>query len=208
MDEIIRILLCEDQDIVSEGIANYLNKENGIIVKKIIKDASLILAELKKDEYDIVLTDIITENKNNVLNYVPAIKEEFPNIKIITITGFPDISFMEKAKACGVNSFLYKNVKIEELVFLIRNTFLGYYVYPGDNVTNDLILNSLNDIELKILRLYIDGNEREDIATKLFMSNSSLKLHVSHILQKTGFSSLARVAIYALSNNLIIPEQK
>ena len=208
MENKIKILLCEDQEIVSEGIANSLSKLDNFEIVKILANAKDILSSLKENEIDVILTDIITENKNNVLDFIPEIKKEFPNVKIITITGFPDITFMDKAKKAGVNSFIYKNVSTKELVSLINNTFYGYYVYPSEKVTNDLIISSLNDTELKILRLYISGVEREDIAEKLYMSNSSLKAHISSILQKTGFPSLARVAIYAVSNSLILPEGK
>jgi len=206
MQEKIRILLCEDQEIVSEGIANALNKVENFEIVGTLADAKDILPALKETDVDIVLTDIITKNKNNVLDFVPDIKRAYPNVKIITITGFPDITFMDKAKKAGVNSFIYKNVGTKELASLINNTFFGYYVYPSESVTNDLIISALSETEIKILRLYISGVEREDIAGKMLMSGSTLKAHISSILQKTGFPSLARVAIYAVSNSLILPE--
>ncbi len=208
-DKKIRILLCEDQEIVSEGIAAALEKVENFDVVDVLCDARDIhKALLDGKEADIILTDIVTANKHNVLDEIPAIRQDFPDIKIITITGFPDITFMDKAKKAGVNSFVYKNVGTKELVSLIHNTFFGYYVYPSEALTNDLIISSLTETELKILRLYISGVEREEIAERLFMSTSSLKAHISSILQKSGFPSLARVAIYAVSNSLILPEGK
>ena len=65
MEEMINILLCEDQDIFSEGLKNSLNKEKDMKVVKTITDASLILKELKEGDYNLLLTDIITKNKHN-----------------------------------------------------------------------------------------------------------------------------------------------
>ena len=206
MEQKIKILLCEDQEFVSEGIANALNNEPNFEVVETLLDAQDIAPTLEKIKVDIVITDIITKNKHNVLDYIPQIKEKFPQVKIITITGFPDISFMEKAKKAGVNSFVYKNVGTKELVSLIQNTFFGYYVYPSEAITNDLIISSLSEVELKILRLYISGMEREEIAKKLCFSISTIKAHISSIIQKTGFPSLARVAIYAVNNGLIVAD--
>ena len=206
MEQKIKILLCEDQEFVSEGIANALNNEPNFEVVETLLDAQDIAPTLEKIKVDIVITDIITKNKHNVLDYIPQIKEKFPQVKIITITGFPDISFMEKAKKAGVNSFVYKNVGTKELVSLIQNTFFGYYVYPSEAITNDLIISSLNEVELKILRLYISGMEREEIAKELCFSISTIKAHISSIIQKTGFPSLARVAIYAVNNGLIVAD--
>lgn len=206
MEQKIKILLCEDQEFVSEGIANALNNEPNFEVVETLLDAQDIAPTLEKIKVDIVITDIITKNKHNVLDYIPQIKEKFPQVKIITITGFPDISFMEKAKKAGVNSFVYKNVGTKELVSLIQNTFFGYYVYPSEAITNDLIISSLSEVELKILRLYISGMEREEIAKELCFSISTIKAHISSIIQKTGFPSLARVAIYAVNNGLIVAD--
>ena len=206
MDQKIKILLCEDQEFVSEGIANALNSEPNFEVVKSVVDAEDIAPTLQNMDVDIVITDIITKNKHNVLDYIPNIKQKFPNIKIITITGFPDISFMEKAKKAGVNSFVYKNVSTKELASLIQNTFFGYYVYPSEAITNDLIISSLNDVELKILRLYISGMERDEIAKELCFSIATIKAHISSIIKKTGFPSLARVAIYAVNNGLIVSD--
>ncbi len=204
----MNILICEDQSILLDGLVLSLSKEKSFDIVATLTDAKDILPTLKNKKIDLVLSDIITKNKNNVLEYIEQIKKEFPEMKIVVITGFPDISFMEKAKKVGVNSFIYKNISTNELINVIKNTSIGYSIFPNEEKTKDLILTSLTETELKILRLYCCGKEREDIAKELFMSNSSLKSHITQILQKTGFPSLARVAIYAVSNSLILPDTK
>ena len=200
----MKILICEDQAILLDGLILALSKEKSFEVVASIKNAKDISRTLKEVNCDLVLTDIITEEKNNALNYIKEIRDAYPNLKIVAITGFPDISFMEKAKNVGVNSFVYKNISTEELVSVIKNTSTGYSVFPNNEKTKDLIVSTLTETELKIVRLYSSGLEREEIAKELFMSNSSLKSHISQILLKTGFPSLARVAIYAISNGLVV----
>ena len=200
----MKILICEDQAILLDGLILALSKEKSFEVVASIKNAKDISRTLKEVKCDLVLTDIITEEKNNALNYIKEIRDAYPNLKIVAITGFPDISFMEKAKNVGVNSFVYKNISTEELVSVIKNTSTGYSVFPNNEKTKDLIVSTLTETELKIVRLYSSGLERDEIAKELFMSNSSLKSHISQILLKTGFPSLARVAIYAISNGLVV----
>ena len=200
----MKILICEDQAILLDGLILALSKEKSFEIVASIKNAKDISRTLKEVKCDLVLTDIITEEKNNALNYIKEIRDTYPNLKIVAITGFPDISFMEKAKNVGVNSFVYKNISTEELVSVIKNTSTGYSVFPNNEKTKDLIVSTLTETELKIVRLYSSGLEREEIAKELFMSNSSLKSHISQILLKTGFPSLARVAIYAISNGLVV----
>ena len=200
----MKILICEDQAILLDGLILALSKEKSFEVVASIKNAKDISRTLKEVKCDLVLTDIITEEKNNALNYIKEIRDAYPNLKIVAITGFPDISFMEKAKNVGVNSFVYKNISTEELVSVIKNTSTGYSVFPNNEKTKDLIVSTLTETELKLVRLYSSGLEREEIAKELFMSNSSLKSHISQILLKTGFPSLACVAIYAISNGLVV----
>ena len=201
---LMKILICEDQAILLDGLILALSKEKSFEVVASIKNAKDISRTLKEVKCDLVLTDIITEEKNNALNYIKEIRDAYPNLKIVAITGFPDISLKKKAKNVGVNSFVYKNISTEELVSVIKNTSTGYSVFPNNEKTKDLIVSTLTETELKIVRLYSSGLEREEIAKELFMSNSSLKSHISQILLKTGFPSLARVAIYAISNGLVV----
>ena len=203
----MKLVICEDQSILLDGLASNLSKDPAIKVVATVTSALDILPAVKKFDADVVLTDIITDDKQNALDVVETIRAEFPDIKFVAITGFPDVTFMESAKKVGVNSFVYKNISTAELISVIKNTFAGYSVYPSVDNKKTLLLSTLTDTELKILRLYCEGKERDEIAKRLFMSQSSLKSHISSILQKTGFSSIARVAIYAVSSGLIFTEQ-
>lgn len=199
----MKIIICEDQKILLDGLASSLGKEKTFEIIALLSSADDILPTLEEKGGDIVLTDIITENKKNSLEVVESIRAKFPNVKIIAITGFPDITFMETAHKVGVNSFVYKNISTQELISVIKNTYAGYSVYPTSDNTKDMVLSTLSETELTIVRLYCSGKERDEIAEELFMSKSSLKAHISSILQKTGFPSIARVAIYAVSAGLI-----
>ncbi len=204
----MKIVLCEDQKILLDGLASSLGKDKTLEIVAAVSSAEEILSALRLTDADLVLSDIITTENKNFLDYVKDIKAEFPAVKIVAITGFPDITFMETAKKVGVDSFVYKNISTEELVSVIKNTFSGYSVYPTNDRIKNMILSTLSDTELKILRMYCNGKERDEIAASLFLSKSSIKAYISSILQKTGFSSIARVAIYAVSTGLIFTDNE
>ncbi len=206
MDGTIDILLCEDRDILLDGLKASLGREKDIRVLKAITDSEDILETLQQGEYDLLLTDIVTANKHNALEYIPAIKEAFPEVKIITITGFPDISFMEKARKAGVNSFVYKNVPFKELLNLIRNTTQGYSIYPSAEHHGGGLLGELTPAEMRVLRLFCAGNDRTEIAKILNISVSSVKNHISSILGKTGYPNLVKLGMYVVKEGLILPE--
>lgn len=205
MEKIIKILLCEDQEIVTDGLVAAINKDKELSVIKCINDASKIKEELENNDYDMLLSDIVTKNKHNALDYLQEIKELYPSLKVVIITGFPDVSFMERAKKLGVNSFVYKNVPTKELVNLIKNTSQGYSVYPTNEKTNAEILMNLTPTEMKVLRLFCSGKDRNEISKELCISISSTKNHISSILEKTGFPTLIKLGIYVVKEGLILP---
>ena len=113
---------------------------------------------------------------------------------------------MDKAKKVGVNSFIYKNVPTKELINLIRNTSQGYSIYPSSEKTNAEILASLTPAEMKVLRLFCSGKDRVEIANELSISISSVKNHISSILEKTGFPTLVKLGMYVVKEGLILPD--
>ncbi len=202
----MNILVCEDQKILLDTLYESLSKDPNINIVATVTSASEMVKKLKEVDVDLILTDIITDNNENALDFIPEIKKNYPRVKIVAITGFPDISFLNRAKSFGVDSVIYKNINVEQLVNVLKNTLAGYNIYPSKGNEKSSILNSLTPTELRVLRLYCNGFERVEIMQKLNISQSSLKSHISSILNKTGFPSIARVAIYAVKNGLILTE--
>ena len=79
-------------------------------------------------------------------------------------------------------------------------------IFPSKPVVDGELFSSLTPSEMRVLRLYCAGLERKEIMQKLFITESGLKVHISSILRKTGFPSIARAAIYAVKNGLIISD--
>ena len=121
------------------------------------------------------------------------------------MTGMPEITFIEQARAAHVDSFVYKNVSTEELLYIVRSTMDGYSTYPHaqDNLFSDTA--SLSETEINILRLVCETKTRKEIAAELYMSEGTVKRHISEILAKTGYDNVLRLAVHAVSNGLIVP---
>jgi len=202
----IKVLICEDQKILLDGIASALSCDKEIEVAGKLTDASKITEFLNKTKVDVLLTDVCTEDGNNSLDFIGQAKKLFPTLKIVVMTGLPEISFSKRARESGADSFVYKNLSTEELISVIKSTYGGYNVFPSGNKKE--ILSDLTNQELNVLRLFCEGLERKEIAEKLYISESSVKAHISNMLSKTGYNSISRLAIYVVSSGLIIPEEK
>ena len=203
----MKLIICEKQKILLDGLALSLGKEKTFEIAGLVTSSNQILKTLKETNADLILSDIISDEDVDFLDIVKNIRSTYPNVKIVVFTNSPDIIFMENSRKVGVDSFVYKNISTEELISVIKNTYSGYSVYPTSDRVGNMLLSNLSKIEISILRLYCNGKEKDEIFSALSLSRSALKSHISQILQKTGFPSMSRITEYAVSVGLIFPEK-
>ena len=201
------IIVIDDHKMLRDMISEALISKGFNVVATCgdAKDSILLCQEYNPD---LILMDICTENNSSGLAYSKIIKENFPNIKIILMTGVPDLTFINTAKANKVDSFIYKNISSESLILAIQNTLDGYSIYPNENnskVSMPNILKNLTETELNILTEYCKTLDRNEVIKELGISMRTLKSHISSIYEKTGYDNLAKLAIYCVSNGLIVP---
>ena len=201
------IIVIDDHKMLREMISEILNTR-GFNVVASSGDAKDSVSLCEKFKPDLILMDICTENNSSGLAYSKIIKENFPSVKIILMTGVPDLTFIDKAKANNVDSFIYKNISSDSLISTIQNTIDGYSLYPNANNPKANIpdvLKNLTDTELNVLTEYCKTLDRDEVIKKLGISVRTLKSHISSIYEKTGYNNLAKLAIYCVGNSLIVP---
>ena len=201
------IIVIDDHKMLREMIAETLSTR-GFNVVATSGDAKNSVSLCEKFKPDLILMDICTENNSSGLAYSKIIKENFPSVKIILMTGVPDLTFIDKAKANNVDSFIYKNISSNSLITTIQNTIDGYSLYPNSNSPKSNIsdvLKDLTDTELSGLTEYCKTLDRNEVVKRLGISVRTLKSHISSIYGKTGYDNLAKLAIYCVGNGLIVP---
>jgi DNA-binding NarL/FixJ family response regulator len=85
---------------------------------------------------DVILADTCLK-KTNTLDYLSDIKKNFPKVKVVIMTGFPEVSFLKKAKKEGADSFIYKNTSLEETKQVIVSTYRGYSIFPSEKISDE-----------------------------------------------------------------------
>lgn len=203
----INILVIEDQKLLRDSLKISINNETDMKVIAESDDSSLAELLCKKHNPDLILMDICTANNSNGIEATAQIKKNNPDIKIIIMTGIPEITFLNEAKKAGADSFIYKDISITDLVSSIRNTFSNYSIFPEKETKNLLSDANLTQKELEILKLVCEAKSRKEISSELHLSESSVKSYITNILSKTNFDSISRLAIYAVSNNFIFPNK-
>lgn len=200
----IKVVIVEDQDLLLDGMALSLGADNDIEVIGKLKDIEDYFTFKQKNDIDILLTDICTANNHNSLDYVAKIKKENNKIKVVMMTSIMEINFIERAKKANADSFVYKTIPTQELITVIKNVMRGYSTFPLSKREELAVLKELTDNELNIIRLFCQGNNRKEIATKLSFSEHTIKNNITLILEKTGFCSMSKLAIWLTQNGYIV----
>lgn len=202
-----KVIVVEDQEILRDSISYQIDSKEDYEVVLKLADANLVYDEVKKYNPDLILMDIFTEDRNDGIEAAAKIKKDFPQIKIIIMTGMPELSCINRAKEANVDSFIYKNTSSADLLAIMSSTLQGYSTYPREekNLINEA---DLTKREYEILQLLCNGLDQKSISEKLFISLNTVKTHVSSLLSKTGFESVHKLAIYAVSNGYIITNNK
>jgi DNA-binding NarL/FixJ family response regulator len=201
----IKILLVEDQTVVRDSLAKLLDGEDDMQVVAQTGNAAEAHELCRRHSPHLALMDVMTEMGASGITAAVELRADFPTLKIIIMTGMPEITFIDSAKKAGVNSFLYKNVKSEEMLSAIRSTMNGYSIFPVAAPAAMPVGFSFSDAELSIIRLVCEAKSRTEIAKELAMSESSVKSAITSILNKTGYDSIMKFALYAVANGYIIP---
>lgn len=202
-----KIIIIEDQLILNDMLKKTLSSSFEVVATS--DDASTMLNLCDKYSPDLVLTDVCTKNNSSGISNGKKVKDKYGNkIKVLAITGIPEVSFLNEAKAANLDGFIYKNIESDALLVFITQVLNGYKLFPDNVDYNDdnKCFKDLTEKELKILTLLCSGYEREHIAKKLNITTGTLKNYISNILNKLGFESISKLLVFCIGNGYIIPE--
>jgi DNA-binding NarL/FixJ family response regulator len=191
-----------------------LKLEPDIEVVGTAEDGDEVVAMVAKKEPDLVLMDL----KMPVLNGVEAtrqIRTKHPDVKVLVLTTYDDDEWVFDAVKAGASGYLLKDTPRDELVKAIRGTVTGKtYVDPSvagkvlEQVSSHqtqpatLITSKLTEREIEVLRLIAKGLSNTDISGRLFLSEGTVRNHVSAILAKLGVSDRTQAAVIAIQHGL------
>ena len=201
----IKILIAEDQTMLLDALVHLIDEQSDMEVVGTTENASQALDLCRELKPDLVLMDVVTENDANGITWAGHIRKELHDIKIVIMTAMPDITFIDEARKAGVHSYVYKNSKYDHLFYVIRNTMQGVGIYPGPNDKSPFAVQ-FTEKEIAVIRLVCQGKSRSEMVKELGISESMLKPIVTSILDKTGFDSIAKFAIYAVGRGFIVPD--
>ena len=210
----MRVIICDDQSIVRDGLEMLLRLEPDIEVVGTAEDGASAIEMVAKKRPDLVLMDL----KMPITNGVEAtrqIKANYPEVKVLVLTTYDNDEWVFDAIRAGASGYLLKDTPRDELVKAIRGTATGRtFLDPSvagkvlEQVSSQqtqpatLITSKLTYREIEVLRLIARGLSNKDISDRLFLSEGTVRNHVSAILAKLGVSDRTQAAVIAIQHGL------
>ena len=207
----IQVLLVEDDPMARQLLELYIDKSERYEIAGSLETALLAEAFCRKHHVDVILMDVCTAMNINGIDIAIDIKNHMPEIKIIVITSQPECSYIDRARAAGVDSFWYKSSTAEEIILLMERTLAGESIYPDS--TPQLRLGNawsedFSERERQVLRHVVAGKSDAAIAEELHISVPTVKSHVQHMKNRTGFSNRTELAVKAREIGFVIIDRK
>ncbi|MDP4182719.1 MAG: response regulator transcription factor [Bacillota bacterium] len=211
----IKILIADDHLMVRQGIKQILELENDIEVVSQASNGEEAVKFAKEVKPDVILMDINMPGMNG-LEAIKELKQEKEIFRVIVLTIHQDREYLFKTLQLGAEGYVLKDAEASVLIEAIRTVSDGEsYIQP--NMTRELVKefnrvtmhekgkddeNSLTSREVEVIELIAEGLINKEIAKKLFISEKTVKNHVSNIFKKLNVSDRTQAAIYAFKHNL------
>ncbi|NJD01864.1 MAG: response regulator transcription factor [Ruminiclostridium sp.] len=215
MSNKINLLIADDHSMVRQGLKQILELEKDITVTAQASNGNEAVRLAREYKPDIILMDINMPGTNG-LQAIKEIKQEKLPSKVIVLTIHEDREYLFKTLQMGAEGYVLKDAEPAVLVEAIRNVYNGQsYIQP--NMTRELVKefnrvtlhekeksdeSNLTSREIEVLELIAEGMINKEIAKQLYISEKTVKNHVSNIFKKLDVSDRTQAAIYAFKHNM------
>ena len=210
----MKVLICDDQAIIREGIELLLRLENDIEVVGTAANGHEGIQMAEQHQPDLVLMDLKMPEMNGI-EATQRLSRQFPEMKVLVLTTFDEDEWLFDALRAGAAGYLLKDTPRADLVKAIRGTVAGKtYVDPavaGRIVEQAIdqadqpptqITERLTEREIVVLRLLAAGNSNQEIARQLHITKGTVRNHISAIFRKLEVNDRTQAALIAIRHGL------
>ncbi|WP_279222254.1 response regulator transcription factor [Anaerophilus nitritogenes] len=214
MYDVIRVLIADDHELMRQGLKQIIELEDDIKVVELAVDGEDTIKKSQKLKPDVILLDINMPNMNGI-QALRRLKDMGTDSKIIMLTIHEDQEYLFETINIGASGYVLKDAESSSLVKAIRDVYLGHsYIHPSlasslvkeynkHDKSDDLYKkDKLTRREYEVLGLIAEGKNNREIADNLFISEKTVKNHVSNIFRKIEVSDRTQAAIYAYKHNI------
>ena len=213
--EVIRVLICDDQEVVREGLRAILGSVPGLEVVGVAGNGAEAIEIVEKLTPDVVLMDLNMPIKNGV-QATREIAAGHPDVSVLVLTTYDAEEWVVDAIRAGAGGYLLKDAPRDQLVAAIKGTAAGK-THVDPSVAGDLFAmvassdaspattvgDNLTERERDVLRLVGQGMSNAEIAERLFLSEGTVRNYVSAVLAKLQVADRTQAAVLAVKHGLV-----
>jgi len=206
----IKVLIADDDDIIREGLKMIIESQADLEFVGAAADGKKAVEMCRSLKPDVTMLDI----RMPILDGIDAAKEIMDNklSSPLLLTTFDEPDLILRALKAGVNGYILKNSPAERILSAIRVIYNGGTVFQADilefirsRVSDNSGEHSLFDMllsprEIDVVKLIAEGLSNKEIGEKLFLSNGTVRNHISTILEKTGLDHRTQIAVQYLTS--------
>jgi DNA-binding NarL/FixJ family response regulator len=216
----VRVLLVDDQRVVRDGLTLLLGLLAGIECVGSAADGEQALDVVARLQPDVVLMDLRMPRMDGI-EATRRIRAEYPTVAVLALTTYADDESVLGALRAGARGYLTKDAGAEDIARAVTAVASGQMVLdpaaqervrasidgrsPAPASKSGVLPDDLTRREVEILQLIADGLSNAEIATRLVVSEATVKTHVNHIFAKTGARDRAQAVTYAYRTGLVAP---
>jgi DNA-binding NarL/FixJ family response regulator len=209
----IKLLIVDDHAVLRDGLKTIIESEDDIKVIGEAVSGSDALNKVNELAPSIILMDINLPGMNGV-EVTRILKQQYPHIKVLILTMHSHEEYFMAAIKEGADGYLLKDAPSDQVVEAVRTVFHGESVihpsltrkllnFHQQNQRKDKEENSLTEREREVLTCLVEGLTNKEIGERLFVSDKTVKIHVSNIFKKLNVKSRSQVIIHAVQNKLV-----
>jgi two-component system, NarL family, response regulator NreC len=217
-EEQVRILLVDDHAMLRQGLRSLIGSQEGLAI---VGEASSMQAALEKVRAlspHVVIMDIHLAAENGI-EVSRQILVEFPSIKIVVLSGDPDLALVTQALQAGVSAYVLKDNELPELIRAIH-AVMDHQTYLSQEVASVVVTDYLRamegrtipatkpiltDRERHLLKLVAGGARNKEIAEALSVGVKSVETYRSRLMKKLGCTSANELTRYAIREGIVSP---
>jgi DNA-binding NarL/FixJ family response regulator len=205
LTEKIRVLLVDDHLVVRLGLSAMINIQQDMEVVADASNGTVALELYRKLKPDVAIVDLRLPGLSG-LEIIEGIRGEFPDARIVVLSSYDGDEDIYRALQLGAMAYLLKDMLSEDLIEVIRAVHAGKRRLPpmvANRLAARLPLSSLTHREKDVLSLIAKGLSNKEIAYSLGISISTVKMHLTTILDKLGVGDRTQAVINALKRGII-----
>lgn len=212
----IKLIIVDDDVLIRESLKIIIGIDNEIEVVKVLENGKECIDFFSENEVDVVLLDMRMPVMDGA-EVLEEISKRNIKVKVLILTTFDEEKLISSAIKHKTSGYLLKSSKPEKIISGIKSVYLGNGVFESDIVSKLVVGNSnkndksddeglnvysLTDREKDIVRLISKGLSNKEIANKLFLSEGTIKNHITSILSKMDLKHRTQIAIEYLNSKI------